>query len=87
MVATASFSDPLPGVTIETDKGEIIIALEFVTRTIGVHGPPDVTVGDVVAVISELAETATAEQEFPFNATEDDPMIFEQSFFWQTIEF
>lgn len=85
-VASSHTVDPLPGVLVKTDEGDVIVVYEEVSQTIGLHGPADMAVEDISAIAAQIAKEATEAQEFPFTADEKDAMIWEESFLFLTLE-
>lgn len=84
-VATRVSVDPIPGILVCTDMGDVIVAFEPITYTLGVHAPDEMRMSVVNDIIAAISESAREEDEFPFKDFEDKPMIFEDSFLWVNI--
>lgn len=77
-VANADTDDPLPGIIINTELGDVIIVRDNLSRQLGIHGPSNMTMNHLSAVV----EMAGDDDSQPFEQEHEVPLIFETRFLW-----
>lgn len=77
-VANADTDEPLPGIVIDTELGDVIIIIDNYTRQIGIHGPDEMTMDQ----LQDVVESAGEDESQPFKQEVEAPLIFEGKFMW-----
>ena len=85
-VATKIFNEPVPGVLVNTELGDVIYIFDRVTGTMGIHGPDKMKMKYVIACIDMVYEEFVAKGIDPFVPDDTLPLIFEDSFILQRID-
>lgn len=84
-VATTVFNEPIPGVIVDTDLGEVVLVFDIVTGTMGVHAPGEMTMDQVVDVIEQVNEEYTENGVNPFEPDDTVPLVVETSFIFRRL--
>lgn len=84
-MATQFSDEPLPGILVDTEMGDVIVVFDITTQTLGVHAPDEMRMSMVNKIINAIADRANEEDEFPFKDAQDNPMVMESDFVWAPI--
>ena len=84
-VATTVFSEPVPGILIDTDQGDVILIFEPITGTMGIHAPKDMIVGRVTEIIESINEEYTGTSVNPFEPDDTVPLIMENDIIFRRL--
>lgn len=85
-VATRIFNEPVPGILVNTDMGDVIYILDRVTGTMGIHGPDDMKMKQVMSYIDKIYTEFVAKGVDPFEPDDSLPLIVEESFIFQQMD-
>lgn len=83
-VATTVFNEPVPGILIDTDQGEVILIFEPNTGTMGIHAPDDMTMSHVADIIESVDKEYTGTSVNPFAPDDTAPLLFEEDFIFRS---
>lgn len=76
-VATTIFNEPIPGVLIDTEIGDVIVVFDIITGITGIHAPDDMIMKDVVALIEGINKEYAEKGVNPFEPDDTVPLIME----------
>lgn len=85
-VATNIFSEPIPGVIVNTEIGDVICVLDRVTGIMGIHAPDKMKVHQVYSYIEYTLTEFVAKDIDPFMPDDSLPLIAEESFIFQQMD-
>lgn len=85
-VATRIFNEPVPGVLVPTEIGDVIYILDRATGVMGIHGPDDMKMKHVLACIDRIYTDFVAKGVDPFEPDDSLPLIVEESFIFQQMD-
>lgn len=84
-MATKIFNEPVPGVLVDTEMGDVIYILDRVTGTMGIHAPDDMQVSTVFDLVEEVYTHFIDKEIDPFSPDDDLPMVVEESFIFSQL--
>lgn len=82
-VATTIFNEPIPGVLIDTEIGDVIVVFDIITGTMGIHAPGKMIMHDVVDLIDGINKEYAAKGFNPFEPDDTVPLIVEEDFIFR----
>lgn len=85
-VATKILNEPIPGVLVNTEMGDIIYILDRVTGTMGIHAPDKMKVHRVFSYIDQIYTEFIAKGIDPFVPDDSLPLIVEEDFMFQKMD-
>lgn len=84
-VATTVFNEPIPGVIVDTDLGEVVLVFDIVTGTMGIHAPGEMIMNQVIDIIELLNAEYTAKGINPFEPDDTVPLVVETDFIFRQL--
>lgn len=84
-VATTVFNEPIPGVIVDTDLGEVVLVFDIVTGTMGIHAPGEMIMNQVIDIIEQLNEEYTEKGVNPFEPDDTAPLVVETDFIFRQL--
>lgn len=84
-VATTVFNEPIPGVIVDTDLGEVVLVFDIVTGTMGIHAPDEMIMSHVIDIIELVNEEYTENGVNPFEPDDTVPLVVETDFIFRQL--
>lgn len=84
-VATTVFNEPIPGVIVDTDLGEVVLVFDIVTGTMGIHAPGEMIMKHVIDIIELVNEEYTKNGVNPFEPDDTVPLVVETDFIFRQL--
>lgn len=79
-VATTIFNEPIPGVLVTTDMGDVIYVFDRATGTMGFHAPGKMKMKYIVTILDNVYKEYVEKQIDPFVADDTVPLVVEEDF-------
>lgn len=84
-VATTVFNEPIPGVIVDTELGEVVLVFDIVTGTMGIHAPGEMIMDHVIDIIDLVNEEYTENGVNPFEPDDTVPLVVETDFIFRQL--